>query len=154
MVGQPDRDLPARREEALARLAVTTEALHGLEKALAAELGISTGTAQALLAGASALCPVAANMGSELAVSVGPHHEWTVDVGGDATGPQLSLRRTSTPTPPAWSAPAGPQPGGAQLFDPQLSSPQLSSPQPGAPQRGDVQGQIADLPRTHTRAPD
>ena len=101
MVAQPDRDLLARREEALARLAVTTEALRGLEEALAAEPGMPAGTAQALLAGASALCPVAANTGTELAVSIGPHHGWTVDVGGDATGPQLRLRRSGDPAPPA-----------------------------------------------------
>jgi hypothetical protein len=123
MVGQPDRDLPARREEALTRLPVTTEALRGLEEALAAESGIPAGAAQALLAGASALCPVAANTGTELAVSAGPHHGWTVDVGGDATGPQLRLRRSGDPAPPDRTQP------------------------------GDVAGQLADLLRAGPGAP-
>jgi hypothetical protein len=123
MVGQPDRDLPARREEALARLAVTTEALRGLEEALAAEPEIPAATAQAMLAGASALCPVAANTGTELALSTGPHHGWTVHVGGDATGPQLRLRRSSDPAPPDRTQP------------------------------GDVAGQLADLQRAGPGAP-
>lgn len=117
MVGQADRDLPARREEALARLAATTEALRGLEEALAAEPAMPAGAAQALLAGASALCPVAANTGTELAVSIGPHHGWTVGVGVDATGPQLRLRRSGNPAPPDRA------------------------------QSGDVAGQLADLLR-------
>jgi hypothetical protein len=50
MVGQPDRDLPARREEALARLAATTQALRGLEEALAAEPGMPAGDVAGQLA--------------------------------------------------------------------------------------------------------
>ena len=129
MLGQPDRDLPARREEALARLAVTTEALRGLEKALAADPRLPAGTAQALLAGARALCPVAANTGTELAVSAGPDHAWTVHVGGDATGPQfrLSRRPPGDPAPPDGPADPAPPPT--------------------------VAGQLADLLRTGTGAP-
>ena len=100
MVGQPDRDLPSRREEALARLAVTTEALALLDDALRAEPDLPTATAQALLSGARALCPVAASTGTELSVSAGPDHAWTVHVIGDATGLTLRLeRRRRAPAP-------------------------------------------------------
>ena len=93
MVGQPDRDLSARREEALARLAVTNQALGVLEEALRSEPGLSQDTAQVLLAGARSLCPVAASTGAELSVSAGPDHLWTVFVRNDAAGPQLRVRR-------------------------------------------------------------
>jgi hypothetical protein len=111
---QPDRDpstrdLTTRREEAMARIAVTTEALRGLEEALQAEPGLPESTAQALLSGARALCPVAASTGTELALSAGPDHRWTVFVRSDTSGPQLRVRRlrldagtgapTTAPTP-------------------------------------------------------
>ena len=93
MLGQPDRDLSARREEALARLAATNQALGVLEEALRSEPGLPEDAAQVLLAGARSLCPVAASSGVELAVSAGPDHRWTVFVRSDATGPHLRVRR-------------------------------------------------------------
>ena len=100
MVGPTDRDLPSRQEEALARLAATTEALNLLDDRLLAEPDLPTGTAQALLGGARALCPVAASTGTELTVSAGPDHTWTVYVAGDAAGPTLRLeRRRADPAP-------------------------------------------------------
>jgi hypothetical protein len=118
MVAQPDRDLSARREEAMARLAVTTEALGVLEEALRAELGLPEPTAQALLAGARALCPVAASTGAELAVSAGPDHMWTVFVRNDDAGPRLRVRRlrldaAPPASPSAGLSPAADAPGGA-----------------------------------------
>jgi hypothetical protein len=107
---QPDRDLAARREEALARLAVTTEALQVLEQTMRAEPGLPPEVARTLLAGARALCPVAASAGTELAVSADPQREWVVLVGSDEAGPLLHLSRRpdeqapwSMPTPPTGS---------------------------------------------------
>jgi hypothetical protein len=120
-MGQPDRDLVARREEALARLAVTTEALQVLEQTLRAEPGLPPAVAQALLAGARALCPVAASAHTELAVSADPQREWVVLVGSDEAGPLLHLSRRSDEQAP-WSLPTpptgSPSPDGAvQLAD-------------------------------------
>ena len=124
MVGQPDRDLSARREDALARLAVTTEALRLLEETLRAEPGLADDTAQALLSGARALCPVAASTGAELAVSAGPDHAWTVFVRADAAGPQLRVHRLR--------------------LDPAPSAGPVAPPAEGT----DVAGRLADLLRT------
>ena len=135
MVAQPDRDLSARREDAMARLAVTTEALGVLEEALRAEPGLPEPTVQALLAGARALCPVAASTGAELAVSAGPDHRWTVFVRNDAAGPQLRVRRLrldDTPTPATGSR-------AAQAADGQAR---------------DIAARLADLLRTGGRIDD
>jgi hypothetical protein len=97
MLGQPDRDLPARQEEALARLAATTEALNVLEETLGTEPDVLPETAHALLAGARALCPVAASTGTELVVSAGPDHRWSVRVAATDDGPRLRLRPVDAP---------------------------------------------------------
>ena len=119
MVGQPDRDLSARREEALARLAVTNQALGVLEEALRSEPGLPEDIAQALLAGARYLCPVTASTGAELAVSAGPDHLWTVFVRSDASGPQLRVRRLrlDAATGPTSARPAG----GAEVPTPDVA---------------------------------
>jgi len=137
MVAQPDRDLSARREEAMARLAVTTAALGVLEEALRAEPGLPVPTAQALLAGARALCPVAASTGAELAVSAGPDHMWTVFVRNDsAAGPRLRVRRLRLDTAPA-TPPSGTAAPGTAVSGTEVTAPNT-----------DVAGQLADLLRT------
>lgn len=138
MATQPDRDPSARRDEAMARLAVTTEALGELERALAVEPDLPDETARTLLAGSRALCPVAVSTGAELAVSAGPDHAWRVHVRSDGERPHLHLHRPDGARRPPEAPPGSPGAG-------------TSVPRAERPSAPDVAVQLADLLRASNR---
>jgi hypothetical protein len=93
--GLPGRDSSMRRQEVMARLAATAEAVRALDDALQAEPGLPADAAAALINGARALVPVAVNTGVDYVVSAGPAHEWMVHVQSGPAGPGLTLERAT-----------------------------------------------------------
>jgi hypothetical protein len=124
----------AVREEARSRLAATSSAVQTLEALLDGEPGLPTEIAEALVAAARALFPVAIATGTTLTVSAGPADEWAVQVSSDASGPQARLDRRRPPENPDTSS--------SDRADTWFTRPETS--------RRNVAGQLANLLRSGT----
>jgi hypothetical protein len=98
----PHRRLNARLD-AMRRLSATDDVVNGLRRDLAAR-AVTGDTAEALVAGARALLPIASRAGVAMTVSVGPDHAWTVRVDGELA--VVEPRRGAEPGPEPGSPPA------------------------------------------------